>query len=1548
MIKEEVLEGEWIQGNGTGTGKGDSAHTPVEASDTLYSKQTVRLLFALSEGEVENEPPLIYLNKISHTNFSVVAAYRYGTADQTPINGFVETESLVFGGQDEIFNAPTDDVLHTPYIITTTPRIYSISRDYEATRVTLSLRQLRKVNDNGDMVGYSVSITIYTRITGGTWSSFITTVKSGKCSSPYSWDILVPKPDMSSVPSISTWEIGFIRVTQDDPNTKYMSPSFLTSIIGLSYASHSYPNTFLVALTLTNAEEFSGRVPDIVFRPKTIKIKYPDNYNPVLHTYSGTWARGLKTNLSGVQLKSYNCNPAWCLYDVLTRSKANGGLAIAPSDIDLSSFYNLGVYCDTQISIVLDGTTTTERRYELHNQFPTKENVPTFLMYLLSLCNANFTTDEFGRVSLMFDHAGQAITKQVTNTNVIDGIFTYSSNDIESRYSIANVTYNNPNDFGNTTTTTELDETLVARYGLQSIDIVLVGCMSEGQAKRKARWALYTNSCTPDFVSFKVLLAGMTYQVGELVNIYDNYISLASYSGTITQVIPTGTSDSWIVLDRAIVLPTGSFSISYYDLTGTVVSKTITETNTTTDTVTINSRDGILTGSPFIISSATTGARVFKVVKIEMSDNIYTILCSQHNESKYNYIDSGVTVTTPDYDFTSHSNFTCPAVDIITVEPKFFVDRTNNKSVLHVVWTMPSGTTIAPKYKFGWKRDNQQVNIVENLSVANYDILDPIAGTYELSVWAINPTSGITSSVKIIPYNYKTSLAGSTLLPPTDVYVTGTTGPEFSTADLSISFKYNIANDTAEDTLQDYIVEVADTNFVVKGTYNIPVLARSKNFINNIGYTANVSTATNITKVTLASGVVNVTKEYGTSGSADSQSYFSTGVTGHCRVRFQFLDMTKACTAGLNNSTDYTTTSGLIDYRISLATSGVVTFLVGTDTTPKYTITDATTEDIFEVEWTGTSGGVNAVNYIRNGVILYHYILNDSDTNNTAGSLTNFTIAYADSVFLTTGSGLKNFTFGTFDTSTNLGGTFRLPFETNRAIFGTPTRNFKLRIYSRDLVGDLSLPVTITVNNPKPATSEFTPHIINGVGTVHITIDKTNTASPDIAGFRVWQKLSSDSSFTPSDANWKYDGSDSSISLTAAGNAEYTYYIAAYDTFDKTSLNLSSGYTGTPLSMEAVNWAISSGIVFTTNASTHVLSWTSGTILRDGTSFSINSGSVTWSSGTKYIYFNPNTDNNNLQTTNTLATAVGVGCFPIATYTGGDQTTVKGGSGDGFISGSQIIAGTVGASQIIAGSITATELSTTNAIITGTAQIADGIITDAKIGNLIKSLGFNPTNAPITVAGVTYPAYSGWAIDKTGDIISYGNFTLKDNTGTTILSSGGIDYGSLTNKTGFASISQINHSNASTYITDLAVDTLQIAGNAVSFTVGSDYNRSFSGHITPPSSVYLDLCSLSVDMTGGSTHSKVIIQCKIDGVVGYAIQVRFAHFRIIDEAGTLITSLIATSGLILFITETNANKTYFLQVLADTSSATGTGSAIGDYSVTTTGSMVLTGIKSSV
>jgi len=333
----------------------------------------------------------------------------------------------------------------------------------------------------------------------------------------------------------------------------------------------------------------------------------------------------------------------------------------------------------------------------------------------------------------------------------------------------------------------------------------------------------------------------------------------------------------------------------------------------------------------------------------------------------------------------------------------------------------------------------------------------------------------------------------------------------------------------------------------------------------------------------------------------------------------------------------------------------------------------------------------------------------------------------------------------------------------------------------------------------------------------------------------------------PKASSIAYTGPDPYVTIALTTPSKRYVAVAAYDTFGKTGLNISTEQNTTPLSLEATNWSLV-GIKLTVNTPiANRLYWTAGTILQGTLRYNIVAGSVLWTTGTIYLYFNPNISTTTLQTTPTLGIAVLTGCYPIATYTGGDITHLKGGDGSAFISGSSIIAGTIGAAQLIAG----------NAVITGTAQIANAIITNAhiqdgtiqnaKIGNVIQSTNYNEI------------LKTGWRLNKGGNFKSYGAFTLMNSLGNIMVDLNGIDGNYLKTATiGTAAIKNASITNAK--IGNLAVDTLKIAGNAVTVPVSTYHNDRVRGN-----GAYQDIAHVGLyNSSDTSMHVTGIFTCRLD------------------------------------------------------------------------------------
>lgn len=1187
----EVISGEF----GGGPTQPPPPYSPIDANDSLSSNQTLRLLFAIGEGEIASVDG-VYVNGTPSSSFSCTTATRLGTASQSYIPGFAAVETPYAGT-----GIAAQLLYGTPY-----SRAVSSTR-VDSVRLTIRLQGLQQVQINGDKTGYTVEFDIYTRKSRTDfWTLVGNTVKTGKASQPYSWDVGISKPSGGT-----TWEFKIERVTPNDTASS-VSISFIDSYTEIQYDKLSYNNTALVGLTFKDSKQLGGGVPTISFTAHGRKIKVPTSavYDPATKVYSsptwdGTWSL---TNYAS------DC-PAWILYDILTHDRVGLGSNINETDVDKFSFFELAKFCDASVS---NGFGGTEARFTMSVQFYVRENAATILTYLLAICNANLTTVN-GLITVVSDRPVSP-SKLVVNSNVVDSDFQYSSAELSERITSVNVTFNNPSDKYNTTTITEVDNTLIARYGLQTMDVVLVGCVSEGQARRKARWVLSTTAITTNVLIFKNAFEGMNYSIGEVINVLDDNAANVLQQGLVKSRSTLG-GVTTIVLDRSLAFGISSNILTYAANGSTILDTSINEVSVTTDTVTMTALSSLpAVGSPYIIKAAVI-PRPWRVSAISVDDHIHTITCTEYNATKYNYIDTGIAVPIGKPPYLNIEEFTTPKVSGIQFNVVHTASgiHSGSKLVVHWAWA-PIGTL---KYKATylvlWRRDSLPFTAITDVQQKEVEIDKIVPGIYEVIVYAFN-IRGIKSEGVSQTYSYRTTAGTSTLSPPINFYVKGTVANIFATENLPLTWDYNPVNDNTSDRLLDYQLEVWTNNGATKlNTYIVPP------------------------------------------------------------------------------------------------------------------------------------------NKVKGGEFVYTLTMNRNDYGLT-----------------------------------------------------TPNRSPQFKIYSRDLVGDLSVASLKTFNNPAPPAPSFT--LIAGLSTMYINITPVDVI--DLRGYIVYK--GSTANFTKAGKE-AYVGPDPYVTL-AVGNSNKKYIaVAAFDSFGRTGLNISTEQNVTPLSLEAINWT-RTGLTISVNKTTHVISWTAGVVYEGSNVYQVAKGSKTWTIGTLYLYFNPNISKTTLQTTTTLGLAVAQGGWPYATYTGGDMSTVKGGDGQAFISGSSLIAGTVGAAQLIAGS----------AVITGTAQIAnaivsnahiqEGAITNAKIGNIIQSTDYNAN------------LKRGWQINKIGNITTYGRLTVKSpTTGETVFDASGLsgtfikDATITSAKIGYAQID-------GAHIKDLAVDTLQIAGNAITVPVFAYTGGSITGN----------------------------------------------------------------------------------------------------------------------
>jgi len=159
-------------------------YKPTEAPDSLESAAYAYLLDLIGEGEIQglenswqsvllDDTPL--MNADGTFNFSgVQIETRYGTQNQSYIQGFSDIQREVAVNTELEYNAS---------------QVRQITdTNVNAARVTITLPSLQFTEDDGDIVGTSVRITVDVQYNGGSYSTVIDDTITGKSSSAYQRD----------------------------------------------------------------------------------------------------------------------------------------------------------------------------------------------------------------------------------------------------------------------------------------------------------------------------------------------------------------------------------------------------------------------------------------------------------------------------------------------------------------------------------------------------------------------------------------------------------------------------------------------------------------------------------------------------------------------------------------------------------------------------------------------------------------------------------------------------------------------------------------------------------------------------------------------------------------------------------------------------------------------------------------------------------------------------------------------------------------------------------------------------------------------------------------------------------------------------------------------------------------------------------------------------------------------------------------------------------------------------------------------------------------
>ncbi|WP_134737430.1 phage tail tip fiber protein [Escherichia coli] len=597
---------------------GGKAKTPTLLNDNLFHKQFYRVLDILSEGPiygpVNQKAPLnsVMLNDTPITDASgntsvpgVSVAWRNGTADQSPINGFNAIESTV------IVNAK---VTHD------TPIIRTVSDpNVNRVRLNLGVDSLVQSDDKGNQYNTSVVLMVDVKpSSSSTWSLVKDiTIGPGKQSGEYLEAHIIKAPDEKP------FDIRVRRVTSDSTGDLLHNDTRWSSYSEIIDDNLSYPHT-AVAGAVIDHDQYTD-TPTRTYHMRGLIVDVPDNYDPETRTYSGLWLGGFK--------KAYTNNPAW-LFRYLVKNERFGLARHAGYiDVDDGALYTLSQYCD---QLVNDGYGGLEPRMTL-NAYITEQMSARDLLDNIAGMFRGIALWDGQRLTVMID-APQDPIATITNANVVDGAFTRSSIARAESYNAVIVSWTDPENGWEQSKEYVADDELIARDGYNETTLEAFGCTSRGQAYRAGKWLIETAKREPSKFTFKMARDAIHFTPGDIIEILDNNRAGARLGGRIVanngKVITVDKVDSEYIA--------AGDTISLLDSDGKFKKHQITGVNG--NNITLAAAPAwIRNGTVFAVSTEAAKPVLCRITSVAETENnsVYTIEAAQHDPHKQAVVDEG-------------------------------------------------------------------------------------------------------------------------------------------------------------------------------------------------------------------------------------------------------------------------------------------------------------------------------------------------------------------------------------------------------------------------------------------------------------------------------------------------------------------------------------------------------------------------------------------------------------------------------------------------------------------------------------------------------------------------------------------------------------------------------------------------------------------------------------------------------------------------------------------------------------------------------------------
>ncbi|HEM7928340.1 TPA: host specificity protein J, partial [Citrobacter farmeri] len=311
------------------------------------------------------------------------------------------------------------------------------------------------------------------------------------------------------------------------------------------------------------------------------------------------------------------------------------GNRLTVANIDKWTLYQVAQYCDQPVPDGRGGS-GTEPRYICNVYVQNRNEAYTVLRDFAAIFRG--MTYWGGDQIVALADMPRDIDYTYTRANVIDGQFVYSSSTTKTRYTTALVSWSDPDNAYADAMEPVFEQSLVARYGFNQLELTAIGCTRQSEANRKGRWGILTNN-KDRVVTFSVGLDGNIPQPGYVIAVADEMLSGKVTGGRISSV-----NGRVLTLDRVADIAPGNRLIVNLP-SGVSQARTVQAVNGRAITVTTAYGETPQAECVWVAESDELYTQQYRVVSVaDNNDGTFTISAAYHDPDKYARIDTGAII----------------------------------------------------------------------------------------------------------------------------------------------------------------------------------------------------------------------------------------------------------------------------------------------------------------------------------------------------------------------------------------------------------------------------------------------------------------------------------------------------------------------------------------------------------------------------------------------------------------------------------------------------------------------------------------------------------------------------------------------------------------------------------------------------------------------------------------------------------------------------------------------------------------------------------------